>query len=178
MTKAIPTRLKTDATPHPIPQTQDEAVAAIAEIGRRQRERIRIEADMNDQLAIMRQAFEAEAAPHLDAIRALQRGVQIWCEAHRAALTDHGRVKHARLASGEVNWRLTPPKVMVRAVETVLAALRQKGLNHMVRIKEEVNREAILLEPAAVADIKGISITQREEFVIKPFETELEEVSV
>lgn len=176
MSKAA-VRLKQDAATFAVPQTQDEVVAAIAAIGRHQRERTRIEADMNDQLALVRQRFEAEAAPHLDKIRALQQGVQVWCEANRAALTDGGRIKHARLASGEVSWRLTPPRVLVRAVDTVLAALRQRGLSHMVRVKEEVNREAVLLEPTAVADIKGISISQREEFVIRPFETELEEVS-
>lgn len=178
MSKTAAVRLKQDAVTVAVPQTQDEAVAAIAAIGRHQRERTRIEADMNDQLALIRQRFEVEAAPHLDKIRALQQGVQVWCEANRAALTDGGRVKHARLASGEVSWRLTPPRVLVRGVETVLAALRQKGLNHMVRTREEVNHDAVLLEPAAVAYIKGISISQREEFIIKPFETELEEVSL
>lgn len=170
-------RFKQEATPHPIPQTHDEVVAAIAEIGRRQRERTRIETTMNDQLAELRQVFEGEAAPHLDAIRVLQKGIQVWCEANRAALTDHGRVKHARLASGEVNWRMTPPKVMVRAVENVLAELRRAGLERMIRVQEAVNKEAVLLEPGAVAGIQGISISQREEFVIVPFETELEEIA-
>lgn len=72
---------------------------------------------------------------------------------------------------------MTPPKVVVRAVENVLDYLRMAGLNRFIRSKEEVNKDAILAEPEAVADIKGISISQREEFIVVPFETALESVS-
>ena len=66
-------RLKLDATPHPVPQTQDDAVAAIAEIGVHQRERTRIETLMNDELARIREGWEKKAAPHQEAIKALQK---------------------------------------------------------------------------------------------------------
>jgi phage host-nuclease inhibitor protein Gam len=46
-----------------------------------------------------------------------------------------------------------------------------------VRVKEEINKEAILAEPDLAAKIPGISITQGEDFVIVPFETELEEIA-
>lgn len=170
------TRLKQDAATFQVPQSKDQVIEAIAKIGRHQRERTRLETFMNDELAKVRESWEKQAAPHLDAIRELQRGVQIWCEANRDLLTQGGKVKYAHLASGEVKWRLTPPKVVIRAVENVISYLRQAGLDRFVRIKEEPNKEAILAEPDAVAHIKGISISQREEFVIRPFETELEEI--
>lgn len=170
-------RLKLAALPHPVPQTQDEAVAAIAEIGVHQRERTRIETEMNDELAKIREVWEKKAAPHAEAIKALQQGVQIWCEAHRGRLTQNGKVKYAHLASGEVKWRMTPPKVVIRGVDVVLDALRAAGLSRFIRAKEEVNKDAILAEPEAVAEIKGISMTQGEEFIVIPFETQLESVS-
>ena len=49
-------------------------------------------------------------------------------------------------------------------------------LKRFIRTKEEINKEAILDEPEVVASVKGISITQKEDFVIVPFETELESV--
>jgi phage host-nuclease inhibitor protein Gam len=170
-------RLKTDAVVVQVPQTKDDVIAAIAEIGRRQRERNRIEAAMNDELALVRETWERKAAPHQDAIRALTTGVHLWCEAHRAALTQEGKVKYARLASGDVKWRMTPPKVTIRAVENVLEYLKQQGLGRFIRIKEEPNKEAMLAEPEAVAHIKGVSISQKEEFIVQPFETELEEIA-
>jgi phage host-nuclease inhibitor protein Gam len=170
-------RIKQEAAPFPVPQTKDEAIEAIAEIGRRQRERIRIETAMNDELAAVRQKWEAQAAPHLEKIKQLSGAVQLWCEAHRALLTDNNKVKSARLASGDVKWRMRPPSVAIRAADVVIGFLKQAGLDRFIRTKEEVNKEAILTEPEAVAHIKGITITQKEDFVIVPFETELEEIA-
>lgn len=170
-------RIKQDAAAFRVPQHRDEVIEAIAEIGRRQRERTRLETAMNDDLAQVREAWEKQAAPHLDAIKELSRGVQLWCEVHRDQLTQGGKVKFARLASGEIKWRMTPPKVVIRAVENVVEYLKKAGLNHLVRTKEEPNKEAILLDPAAVQGIKGITISQKEDFVIVPFETDLEEIA-
>lgn len=170
-------RVKQDAAAFQVPQHRDEVIEAIARIGRHQRERQRLETLMNDDLAKVREAWEKQAAPHLETIKELSRGVQLWCEVHRDLLTQGGKVKFARLASGEVKWRLTPPKVVIRALDAVLEALRNAGLERLIRIKEEPNKEAILTEPEAVAGIKGITITQKEDFVITPFETELEEIA-
>jgi phage host-nuclease inhibitor protein Gam len=76
-----------------------------------------------------------------------------------------------------VQWRLRPPKVVVKGLEAVLDKLRRMGLERFIRTKEEINKEAILAEPDAVKRVAGISIEQGEDFVIKPFETQLEEVT-
>lgn len=170
-------RIKQDACAFPVPQHRDQVIEAIAEIGRRQRERTRIEALMNDELAKTREAWEKQAAPHLERIQLLSQGVRIWCEANRELLTQGGKVKYARLASGEVKWRMTPPRVVIRAVENVVEYLKKAGLHHLIRTREEPNKEAILAEPEAVAGVKGVTITQKEDFVIVPFETELEEIA-
>ena len=171
------TRIKQDAVGHPIPQSKEAVVEAIAAIGRHQRERERIQAAMNDALAVTRQQFEEQAAPHAEALKRLSQGVQLWCEAHREALTQGGKVKFAHLASGEIKWRMRPPSVSVRALDMVLDALKKLGLTRFIRAREELNKEAILADPEPVAHIKGITISQREDFVIMPFETQLEEVA-
>lgn len=177
MSRVAAHRVKQDAAPNPVPQSLDEVIKAIADIGRCRRERTRLESAMNDELAAVRERWERQAAPYLDRIKAQSQGVRTWCEANRDRLTQGGKVKFAKLQSGEVKWRITPPKVVIRAVEAVLAALHEAGLERLIRTKEEPNKEAISLDPGAVADIKGISITQKEEFVIIPFETDLEEIA-
>ncbi|MFH2013564.1 MAG: host-nuclease inhibitor Gam family protein, partial [Patescibacteria group bacterium] len=47
-------------------------------------------------------------------------------------------------------------------------ALKDLGLSKFIRTKEEVNKQAILESPEEVKDIKGLSISQIEEFVVKP----------
>lgn len=169
-------KIKSDAADYPVPQTRETAVEAIAEIGRSQRERERIQAAMNDELAEIKRRYEEEARPHAEKITGLSAGVQTWCEANRAELTQDGRVKTANLSSGEVRWRTRPPSVSLKAVDNVIAALKDMKLTRFIRTKEEVNKEAILAEPEAARHVKGITIKQGEDFVIVPFETELEEV--
>ena len=57
------TRIKASAALYPVPQSRDDVNDAIAKIGLAQRERARIQADMNDQLAKVKQHFEDEAKP-------------------------------------------------------------------------------------------------------------------
>lgn len=159
-----------------VPQTLPEVNDAIVEIGQRQRDRDRIESDMNAALAATRKEFEDQAAPHASRIKELASGVQTYCEAHRDELTAGGKTKTAKLASGEVSWRMRPPSVAVRGMAAVIEALKKLKLSRFVRTKEELDKDAVLKDPDAVSAIKGISVTQREDFVIKPFSTDLEEV--
>lgn len=176
MGKTSNTRVKAQAE-KPVPQTREQVTDAIAEIGRRQRDRDRIQAAMNDEIAAIKQRYEEQARPHAESINDLSKGVQTWCEAHRHELTDAGKVKTASLASGEIRWRTTPPSCSIKAADKVMEALRAMGLGRFLRVKEEIDKQAILAEPEAVEHIKGITIKQREEFVIVPFETELEEIA-
>jgi len=183
----VVSKIKQAAALFKIPQRKDETIEAIAEIGRRQRERQRLEAAMNDALAVVKQKFEEDAAPHNEAIRDLSKGVQAWCEANRAQLTQDGKVKYANLASGEIKWRMRPPKVVVRGAETVIELLKQLGLKMFLREKTEINKEAILagavfqddkiLAPTELRAVPGIKLEQAEDFVIIPFESQLEEVA-
>lgn len=170
-------KVKAPATPVNVPQSRDEASTFIAAIGAHQRTRQRIEALMNDRFAAIKAEFEAQAKIHADAIARLTQGLEVWAAANRAALTDNGKTKTAELATGELRWRMTPPAVSLRNVVAIIAALKKKRLKRFIRVKEEVDKEAIRKEPEAVKAIAGITIDQHEEFVVVPFETKLEEVA-
>jgi phage host-nuclease inhibitor protein Gam len=169
-------RVKTAVSPGRVPQNREDVSADIAELGVLQRERTRIQASMNDAMASIKAEYETMAEPVNEKIKTLSEGVSIWCAANRKLLTEGGKVKTHAFAAGEVRWRITPPKVVIRGAEAVLDALRRAGLTRFIRTKEEISKEAILAEPEAVAAVRGIGIEQKEEFVIVPFETQLEEV--
>ena len=173
------TRIKSAAVEHWVPADRDQVNEAIAEIGRCQRERERIQAQMNDRMANIKLIHEAAAKPHADRIRELAKGVQLWCEANRAALTRDGKVKFHEFATGVVKWRLTPWSVALNKVDEVLALIKAKGRKEdFIRTKEEVNKEALLDAREALASdpIKGIAFKQREEIAIIPHESKIEEV--
>ena len=171
-------RLKSQAAAHPVPQTMTEANAFIQRIGQAQRERDRIQAEMNDRLADIKAEYEAKAQPFKAEIEERTKGVLTFCEANRDELTRGGKVKFHRFPAGEVNWRRRPPKVGIRGVATVIERLKALKLTRFLRVKEEINKEAMLAEPDVAGSVDGVKIgSEGEDFVILPFETELEEVA-
>ncbi len=171
------TRIKAAATPVFVPQSKAEVAEAIREIGEQTREIARLQADMNDELARVKERWELLAQPLAERCETLNKGVQIWCEANRNLLTQGGKVKTATLTTGEVAWRTRPPSVRITGADAVVDMLRRLKLDRFVRTKEEVNKEAILNEPEAVRGVAGISIQQGEDFIVTPFESELAEVA-
>lgn len=169
------TRIKTEAAAV-VFQTREAVNEAIAQIGNAQRERERIETAMNEELAAIKARYEADAAQHAAVIKDFGKGIQIWAEANRADLTRDGRTKTVRLAAGEFSWRTRPPKVRITGEGIVIEALKKLGLGRFIRTKEEIDKNAILADPDAVAGVKGIGLSQGEDFVIRPFATEIEEV--
>lgn len=166
-------RLKAAANSY-TPQSREQVSVDIKKIGDIQRELTRIEADANDQIAVIMN----QNTPKIEALRAeldvLQKGVQTWCEANRSSITK-GSSKTANLITGEVAWRTKPDSVSIKGVELVLEALKKLKLDRFIRRKEEVNKDAILADKKAVENIKGISIVSgKEVFSITPFEQEIE----
>lgn len=169
------TRIKTEAASVTF-ANRFEVDAAIAEIGSAQRSRDAITTVMNEELAAVKARYEEQAAPHAGVIKELGAGVQIWCEANRVELTREGRIKTHKFGAGEVSWRTRPPRVTVRGEGIVIEALKRLGLERFVRRAESIDKNAILADPDAVQDVKGLSISQGEDFVIKPFATGIDEV--
>jgi phage host-nuclease inhibitor protein Gam len=157
----------------PVPATLAEAEALLLRMGGRQREVAAIEGRMNERLAAVKAEFEQIAAPITEQIEADFQALQAWAEAHRATLLERER-KSAKLATGELGWRTSPPSVRISGLAAVIAAFKQLGLDRFIRTKEEIDKQAIQKEPEAVEHVKGVSITQQEEFWIRPFESEIE----
>ena len=167
-------KLKTKALVTQAPQSREQVIEHIRSIGDLTRQRTRLAATMNDGIAALQEQYAQEADPINERIEALQAGVHVWCEANRAALTDNGKVKYADFVTGTVKWRAGRESVGLRKVEAIIEALKRHGLQRFIRVKEEVNKDAILADKQAVAGIAGITINGGdEEFVIEPHEQEL-----
>lgn len=156
------------------PQSREEAAACVRLIGEASRAIARLEADMNDDLARIKEKAEAAAEPYRVVARDMTIGLKAWCDANRAALTDGGKRKFADLGTGRVEWRLAPPKVTIRGLEAALAAIKTLGLPFL-RSKEEIDKEAMLREPDKARLVPGVTIgSAGEMFAVEPFEAEIE----
>ena len=156
-----------------VPQSRDAVGCDIRRIGDLQREAARLETEMNDAIAEITEKYASQIAPLKTSIETLSKGIQGWCEANRDELTNGGKVKTANLVTGDVSWRQRPPSVSIRGVDAVMETLERLGLQRFIRTKQEINKEAILLEPKAVAGVAGITVKSGiEDFSIIPFEQE------
>lgn len=169
------TRIKSAAAAHIVPHTKGECAGHIAQLGELSREMARLTGEMNDEIAYITRTHQPRLEGLQGQIEALQQGIQTWCEANRADLTNGNKVKSANLVTGEIQWRQRPPSCRITGADAVMDALERLGLGRFVRSKREVNKEAILNEPDAVQGVAGISIqTGVEDFVIVPFEQSVE----
>lgn len=171
------TKVKTPA--RPLPQTREEVQQLIAELGRVQRSSAVTTAAMNDEIAKITASNAATLDAHTSREKELLDDIAAWCEANKDTLTVDG--KTVNLITGEIAWRLNPPSVSFKKgikVEQIVAHIKQlKFAKLFVRVKEEVDKEAILK-----ADAKTLSkltaagtikiVRDAETFSVTPFEQE------
>ena len=158
----------------PVPQNRDDASETLRMIGETNRQIARIEADMNDKIAMLKDQAEKLASPLKDQVVARTEGLKVWAEANRDSLTNGGKVKFADLGTGKIRWRLRPASVRITGVDRVIEAIKKLGFAAFLRTKEEVNKEAMLADPEKARMIAGISIgSEGEDFIAEPFEAEI-----
>jgi len=172
-------KMKTQGTNVPVPQDDSEARETIREIGDLNREVLRIEAEMNDKIAALQQEYGARVAPLRERATAMIEGLRMFAEVNRDRLTRGGKVKYHRFATGEISWRLRPARVTIRGKDAVIEAIKAARLGkRFLRVREDINKEAMLEDRATAAAIKGVTIgSDGEDFLVEPFETELKEAS-
>lgn len=171
-------KTKVAAADLPVPQNREEAASAVARIGEINREVARREADLNDQLARIKEAVETGLLPIREEADRLLRGLEAWASANRRELTGGEKTKTVDLGTGLIKWRLKPAKVSIRGAEAVIAAIKKMGFGlRFIRITEEINKEAMLADKDKARTVPGVTIgSDGEDFAVEPFEVELEGV--
>ena len=158
----------------PVPKDLSEAAWFLAEIGKEQRVIDKIQLDINARVEELKVKAINDAKPRQNRISQLMEGLFAYAEANRDELTENGKIKTIKAPTGVFCWRMTPPAVFLRNVKSIIANLKLLGLKQFIRIKEEIDKEAMLKEPEVAKKIKGVSISKYEEFVVKPTELEIE----
>jgi phage host-nuclease inhibitor protein Gam len=173
-----------------IPQNRDEAAAMIREYDASAREVARIEAVMNAALLKAKADAETEAKPHAVKAAELFKGLQLYCEANRQQLLGNSGLKTVDFGTGTVKWRWNPPKVRITggedAVVERITAKEAEAIakndptapdyRNFLRIKIEIDKEAMLKNPDLARTIEGVAIGRGgETFEVEPFGAELSE---
>ena len=98
-----------------------------------------MEAFANGQIDQAKADAKKAAAPLLDKKTGLELAVKEFCEANRA---EFAKVKTRELTFGSVGFRLST-KIIVKRMADTLQALKDLGLKACIRIKEELDKEAM-----------------------------------
>lgn len=160
-----------------VPQSLEEAADFVRRIGQAKREIEHLAERLTMKIDRLKAVAVEKATPREATIEELFDGLFVFAQAHREALSEKGRRKTVVLSSGQFGWRMPPSSVHVRGVSTVIARLESLGLDRFLRVKKELNKEAILAEPYTATAVEGIVIQQEEEFFVKPEQVKVEVAS-
>ncbi len=162
----------------PVPRNLDEVTRFVAEIGEAKRVIEEIQAALDQGVTTLKENASGKVTPHEERIQELLEGLYVFAEANRDTLTEGGKRKTVDVQTGCFGWRVARPSVWVGNNTKAVAALKNLGLDELVRTIEEVNKEAILESPDKVKDVKGIKVRRDEEFFFtKPLTLKLEVAS-
>lgn len=152
-----------------IPQDLQGAAAAIAEISFLERSIAEKKNQAEEKIAQIQKEISEEVALLAKKQSAIIDGLHAFAESNRQTLTKGGKTKTVKLPTGSIAWRLSRASVhLSRTDEEILKDLRRRRLKRFIRTKEEINKTAMLSDPKAATRVPGVEISQREEFVIKP----------
>lgn len=158
----------------PVPKSLDEQAEFLRRVGEKQRIIDAINLNLNRKVDGLRSKAMSDAKPYQKEISQLVEGLFAFAETNRDELTDGGKRKTVELPTGIFGWRLTPPSIVLRNVKSILKSLKLLNLHRFIRTKEEIDKEAMLKEQKVAKTVKGVSIAQHEEFIVKPAEMEVE----
>lgn len=171
-------KLKTPAIQ--APQTPQENAVRISNYGALQARRAALVAEMSERQRGIGEEYQADISLIDAALREEHLAIQMFCEAHRGELAEENGVKYIEFTTGRVEWRKQPDIIAAPTKpdtqDTVFSLLEQRGLHRFIRVKREINKEAMLAEKGnlagLIAGIPGLSLrTGSEAFTIKPLET-------
>ena len=153
----------------PVVNTVEDADAILAEIAARKRQISLHEIALKEDVDKLKTECAARCEPLKKDIEAREQAL-----ARREELFK-GR-KSRELTFGTIGFRVSSSLRTIKKMtwERVLGVLRERGMTNCIRIKEEVDKEALrTLGPNTLADV-GCKLVQEDGFFYELNETELE----
>jgi phage host-nuclease inhibitor protein Gam len=162
----------------PVPQTREQFEALAVELATTMREIARINSNAADRVARVKLDAKEATAALGKREDVLWLALQAYAGAHRSELLTADR-KSVAIAAGTIGWRLGKAKIVTTGgaePDDVVAWLVDQESDQFLRIKTELDKEALLAAPDQVEKIPGIAIFQGDEFFFKPLDLDEEKV--
>lgn len=141
-------------------QSWDDVDRCLAEIGRIDRELGLIEAGQQESIDQIKAVSKRAAEPLQAKKLGLELAMKDYAEANRA---EFAKTKSRELTFGTISFRLSTSVVIKRVADT-LQALKDLGLAHCIRTKEELDKDAMRNLPLETLHNVGASLRQVDAF--------------
>ena len=155
----------------PLLKTEAHLLEAISLLGEVRRDLSITKAELDDKIARLQRFY----APTIEEIQKneqeLVNQITTYCNNHFETLFK-GNLKTAKLITGEISRRVKPTSIVVNDLDAALAKLKELGLREFIRVKEEINKNALLDSPEIIDEIEGLELQKGlENLIIKPYST-------
>lgn len=132
------------------------------------------EADMNSRIQTVKEKYDVETADARAQTQLIETDIQVFCSMNK---TDFLKQRARKLTHGVIGFRTNPPKVIQLnkkfTIRTSLELLKKIYDDKYVRMKEEINKDAILsdyssraIDDSNLAGV-GLRIDQEETFFVE-----------
>jgi len=144
-----------------------EADDALRKVAFAQAKIDKVEAEMNAEINKLRQAAERKIVREKELVAEHEQALEAFCRAKRA---DFGDKQSRILTFGEVNFRVHPDKIVqqkgtkIEQTIRIIKAMGKKAVDQWIRIKEEINKDALLKESTELLDELGLEKKKTESF--------------
>lgn len=164
-------------------KTKSEVEQAVAQVGEEMRERDRLIADANNRIAEIQKEVEMAIHPFEARKNHIVAGIAHYVKKHREELfPDYPATKTCKLMTGAISLRNVPASVKTRASSKLFEKiLAESGLLQLfnewvarlstvyLRVKLELNKDAILADPLNARNKIGVEINEESErLYVKP----------
>jgi len=171
-------RQKAEAVP--VPDSVEAFRDLCADQARDLAEIAALEAERELRIAEVNKDIEERLARRTPTISGRFASIKAWWEANGATIA--GAKRSAIVAGLNIGHRITPPSLKLpngQEAPALIAWLKAARLRSFIRVKEELNREAILTAVKSSDDpsnakliAKGFTLNQKDEFFIEPLPAE------
>lgn len=157
-------------TPKPVKpvDSRNRADLLLGQIGRLQAAKAKILADMDWEIAQIREHYRNKLDRIESAIHNRVQAIRAWADASPEAF---GPGRSLQLQHGRIGFRLCPPSLrLLRGYnwDTVLARIEERRLPY-VRVTKEIDKAGLIADAdkLPLAEL-GLRISQRDEFFVEP----------
>lgn len=167
-------------------ENNEAATEAVKRIGDLQRERTEIKSDYDARIAELQNELAEKLSPIDSEIKKITLSLQAYCDKRKDIFFVNK--KSLELPTGILSYRKSPPSVATSSTKKLLDSILEKNnlleqknkfqakLDKVfLRMKVELDKEAILKNPEKAFEKTGIKVSDNEEyFYITPNETNTE----